>query len=256
MLVLSFSSAHPSGVRTGPASSPGWCPWRAAAIGGGSGGSSANKLAAALDRAEAEAASFSCFLCRRGDGWEIGMGIQQGLAFWCSCVSEKAFRCWIWSICRYSSLGTSSAATFWRPPLLSAFFEARRAGGCGAVSPLNPLVEGRRLGVLALSLGCQLHSLFLPAMEPDGRQVHFSLASASPLIHSIWCWCGELSAPSGNVPGGGEIGSKLRRFLRKRTTLQLRSLDWGPFCNVQGPCCNFLFLMGLWTSCTEFPDLI
>jgi hypothetical protein len=94
-------------------------------------------------------------------------------------------------------------------------------------------------------------------MMPDGRQPDFSSMSAVTLPGGRrWCCCSDLYTPSGLVPGGVEIGALLKLLVRIRTTLQRKSLVGGPFCNVQGPYSNFLFLRGLWISCTVFHVII
>jgi hypothetical protein len=259
VLVSSSFQTSASGVRTWPSPASGWDPWWMQAMEGGSGRSLANKLAAGPDRAGIASSPLSPSHC--GDGWRLGGRIRCGSSIWCRLASEKGSRRWIWSTssCRCSSLSSFSTATkLWRPLVFPAFFlDGSGVSSCGAAAPSILLAEGRHIGVLAPLLGCRLQFLFLPAKVPKGRQFDFSSTSAvSLLCGSWWCCCGDLNAPSGFVPGGGEIGSMLMLFVRTRTTLQLISFGWGPFCNVQGPSYNFFFLTGLWASCTVFTEII
>jgi hypothetical protein len=80
---------------------------------------------------------------------------------------------------------------------------------------------------------------FLPAMSPDGRQSGFSLESVA------WSH-GDLAAPSGAVPGDGEVHPD-----RKLLGTQLHSSFTfkGPFCINHGLGCNLGFCLGLAVRC-------
>jgi hypothetical protein len=63
------------------------------------------------------------------------------------------------------------------------------------------------------------------------------------------CWRrsgGELVAPSGHVPGGGEYPLL---HLRLGAELQSSFVIWGPLCKVRGLGCNFHFCLGPCKSC-------
>jgi hypothetical protein len=86
--------------------------------------------------------------------------------------------------------------------------------------------------------------LFLQAKLPLGRQFNIrSMAMA--------CFHGSLVAPSGAVPGDGEV--VLDRRLRTRSLF--RFSVWGPSCKVQGLVCIFQFFYGpVCKMCCPRPD--
>lgn len=97
----------------------------------------------------------------------------------------------------------------------------------GAVDLSDFLAEGRPL-------------FFLPAMMPDGRQPVFCSSSTA------WC-CGDSAAPSGAVPGSGEVA-----LVREQSGTQSHfSLAFrGPLCIRQGPVCNCSFVRGPVVRCS------
>jgi hypothetical protein len=99
--------------------------------------------------------------------------------------------------------------------------------------PSNPLAERRSI-------------FFLPAMAPDGRQYSYSTESMAR------CY-GGVAAPSGAVPGDGDISS-VRQLLG--TQLQFLFASWGSPCKVQGPVCkglrcNFSFQWSPFVRCAS-----
>ena len=80
--------------------------------------------------------------------------------------------------------------------------------------------------------------LFLPAKMPKGRQFGFWLG-AMVVRH------GDLVAPSGSVPGDGEVHPEWKLRTRSRFSILAR----GPFCKVQGLMCNFQFSVCLAIMC-------
>lgn len=183
------------------------------------------------------------------------------MSFWCCISSEKGFRRRIPSICRCSSLSSYSTVPvmkIWRQPSFSSSLGGKGDSVRLPISlspPLNLQAEGRPPGATASSAGRRLLS-FLLVMEPKRRQLSFGSTSATPAGDCGWCCCSDLSAPSGFVPGDDGIGSAPKLFGRRWTTLQLEFSSWGPLCIVHGSCCNFRFLMGLWTSCMMYPEIM
>lgn len=181
--------------------------------------SSANKLAASSDvtiwqriSSDLEMSSLLlCFPCCHGGGWEAVDGKEPNLR-----QAEPAI----------SSLSLfSEAIESWR--LLDP-------GGRLPASPLTILVEGQPLSS--------------QPMCNKGGSTKTTRWLLLPALALGWRWnCGELVAPSGHVPGGGEY--PLLK-LRVGTDLQSSFLIWGPLCKVYGLECIFYVCLGPCMSCT------
>jgi hypothetical protein len=103
----------------------------------------------------------------------------------------------------------------------------------------------RQPAVAALLLHLQAEgrpTLFLLAKMPKGRQFNNVRSVAM-----VACY-GSLVAPSGTVPGDGEVDPE--RKLRTRSRFFI--LVQGPFCKVQGLACNFQSLVCLAVKCAMF----
>jgi len=123
-------------------------------------------------------------------------------------------------------------------------FRSHAAQCCGRRAVFPGSDAARSVGRLAvfpqlLLLVERRPFLFLPAGVPKGRQRLFG-------VSSMECH-GDIVAPSGFVPGGGDV---LLAWEWSWTQLQFPSSCWGPLCIRQGPSCNFLVSFGLFATCT------
>ena len=91
----------------------------------------------------------------------------------------------------------------------------------GPISPPHVVAEGRP--------SC----FFLPAKEPIGRQLIFSMESMS------WCH-GSSAVPSGIVLGD-DVAAPVKM---SGTQLRCSSGCWGPLCKMQGPVCYLGLVLG------------
>lgn len=224
-------------------------PWWMGAAGGGSDGCSQNKLARQLDPAKMGACSSSFSCCCGGGG---GDGIGRVLGFNRSAVaSEMGSRRWTRSKSSRSDLGIFSTVVACEATAPTCAFGHRwmAAGLHHAVD-----CSGRRAAMWRLGIWiCCLQS-FLPARKPYGRQMGFGSASVSSSSGSGGQWSdGEVTIPSGSVPGDGNLGLCLK--LRRWTVLESTTHVQGLLCKVRGLSCNFSFYEGPVVSCTGLQNL-
>lgn len=156
--------------------------WWMAALGGGSDGSSQNKLAGRLNPAKMEACS-TYFLCclggRRGDGAERVFGFSR-----LAVASETGLRRQIRSACS-CSYTSSSSVTFCSRATAPSGARGFRQLCAGIICTVNDL-SGRKAALWSSGALWRRLISFLPAMVPKGRQFAFGSAFVSSSPGAYW----------------------------------------------------------------------
>lgn len=219
-------------------------PWWKAAIGGGSGVCSWNKLEW-RQVPMSSTVDFLCFLSRCGGGREADSESAVGLRG-PVVASETRFRRWIGGACSCSSMCLSSSASC--NEATAHFGALRRRQFAAGLDCYADDLSGRRAANRSSGDSSRL-LLFLPAMMPYGRQFSGDDPTSASSSTSWWRSGGEVTIPSGCVPGGGELGLRSKLW-STRTRLLFFTRVQELSCKVFELCCNFIFLMGPFISCT------
>lgn len=177
------------------------------------------------------------FLCRHGGGREVKLDMVEALL-----QAALSVRSW-------SFIAVVLGERCWRPPWCSTLRVVDLASRWPVSSPLLPhlLVERRPFGV-SVFVNADAPFSSRPRCQKGGSRAPTRRPQCPFPPVSSWHGCsGGFPVPSGEVPGGGELGPGWELI---GTELQFSFVIWGPFCIFPGLVCNFLFLWGPAVCCT------